>query len=805
MKALAAALPEAQFSVGTDPGQLIAYARPADQAIIKAAVEQIETEGLADGRRVLSVHAMKAKDAAALVQVLDPKLLQGARVVADPNRDGLIVWAEPRQQEAIQAAVEQFIKQMPQAVEPTAQVYHFGRADPKAAQAAIAKLVPNAQIALDAINRALLVSALPEDHEKVAQAVKQLDLDTENSPKLRMYRLTTATTANLLTVLQGLFKQRTDVQVAADLKNDAIIAVATPADHETIRTLIEQVEKALPVDAQARLQLYPLKDIDSFTALEVVGKVIEKLGGKAELSLEPNSNQLVAIARPEQQAAIRETLDRLKTDERQLEIFQLENIDPNTATLAIHKLFSGDRLNAPEIDSDPSTQQLFLRGSKEQIAKIRQLLVKLGETGLAAAPSGGGPIRVVPFQGDAKGTIEELQRIWPQLRSNPLRVVPPSAISPLLRQQRGADGQPVPSEPTKLPNNPSAKPNAEPSSPPPDQPSKRGAAGQATKIRLVSWPGNATPDAAETAPPAEPKPAVSKPGAPILIAPGEGGITIASEDAEALDQFETLLRALSQRTSGPGRNLAVFSLHHTSATRVAATLQQVFRASPPGAAAGAPGGTPGGAPGATPRRSAANALVIVPDERMNAILVQANRTDRTTIENLIKVLDAAELPADAERKPRTVAIKNTTAVRVEQMIRTLFRADLTGGGSAAEAAKNPSWLATEIVLDDVTNSLIITGPTPLVEDIEQFARSIDEAAGEDTSRELVIVSLKTTNATRVQRVLDTILHQSSGTGAGRAATPSGASRVRPATPAAAPRPATPAAPSAPAAPATKKY
>ena len=44
-------------------------------------------------------------------------LVVGFSVVADPNRDGLLVWAEPRQQEAIQAAVEQFLKQMPMAAE----------------------------------------------------------------------------------------------------------------------------------------------------------------------------------------------------------------------------------------------------------------------------------------------------------------------------------------------------------------------------------------------------------------------------------------------------------------------------------------------------------------------------------------------------------------------------------------------------------------------------------------------------------------------------------------------------------------
>jgi type II secretory pathway component GspD/PulD (secretin) len=909
-KALAAALPEAQFSVGADPSQLIAYARPADQQIIKAAVEEMEREGLADSRRVLSVYPMKAKDAQALLGVLDPKLLAEARVLADPERDGLIVWAEPRQHEAIRSAVEQFKKQMPEANEPTARVYRFRRAEPKAAQAAIAKLVPNAQVGVDLINRALVVSALPQDHQKIAEAVRQLDEETENSPRLQMHRLASADPLGLLPVLQALFKQRTDVQLAADSSRDAIIAVAPPADHELIRTLIEQVEKAA-TDHQAKLQLYSLRDIDSTAALDVITKVLDKLGGKAELTVEPYSNQLIAIARPEHHELIAQTLERLKSDERHLEIIALDNVDPNTATLAINRLFAGERLNSPEVQVDPATQQLFIRGSKEQIARIRQLLVKLGETSLAVQPSGTGPIRTIQFQGDAQEAIEQLQRIWPQLRDNPIRIVTPSAIAPLLRKSREAT--PAPKQPGESPPNPSAdklhdSPEADsPSTAPADKPQQRspenpqqpspespqqpppaenhqqpppakdakqpsgaaGLIGPATKgfpvTGLFYWivDGTGFVSAAESggepkspqsqaaplprseapqppasaSPPSQPQPPSqaqqepsdnpqqepsdnprqqpqpeapqeqpqpkapqeqpqpeapqeqpqpkapqsqpppsqqssqppaedaeeeapqSKPGAPILIAISDGNVVIASDDLEALDQFEMLLRALSQRSGAPGRNFAVYPLRNTSAARVAATLQQVFRTAQPA--------TPDGTTTRTGR--ATSSVVIVPDERTNSLLVQANRTDRATIENLLKLLDVGDLPNADQRKPRTIAIKNTSAARVEQIIRSVFKADLgaAAGGGGRGAGSGPSWLATEIVVDELTNSLLVTGPPAMLDHIEQFARHLDQAAGEDTSRELTIIPLKKANAARVQAILDSMLGKPSSGSAGR--------------------------------------
>ena len=84
-------MPEAQFAVGTDPSQLIAYARPAEQVIIKAAVEQMETEGLLDEKRVMAVYSLPMKDAAALTLALDPTTLKNAKITPLPNRDGLLV------------------------------------------------------------------------------------------------------------------------------------------------------------------------------------------------------------------------------------------------------------------------------------------------------------------------------------------------------------------------------------------------------------------------------------------------------------------------------------------------------------------------------------------------------------------------------------------------------------------------------------------------------------------------------------------------------------------------------------------
>jgi type II secretory pathway component GspD/PulD (secretin) len=144
--------------------------------------------------------------------------------------------------------------------------------------------------------------------------------------------------------------------------------------------------------------------------------------------------------------------------------------------------------------------------------------------------------------------------------------------------------------------------------------------------------------------------------------------------------------------------------------------------------------------------------------------VQASRSDRATIENYLKIVDSDETPAALDDlKPLTVTLRNAKASRVEQLLRSVFRSQLAAKNSAAGG----SLISTELVVDEATNSLIITAPSALAEHLAAFARSLDESAADNTTREVTIIPLKKTNAARMQKILDMFLDESP---AGRAKT-----------------------------------
>src|SRR6185436_17152509 len=77
------------------------------------------------------------------------------------------------------------------------------------------------------------------------------------------------------------------------------------------------------------------------------------------------------------------------------------------------------------------TRSLLVRGTAGQIAQIRELLHKLGETeeeGGNAAAKSKQHVRLLPLSGAAaRSAISQIEQIWPSVRTNKIRIVSPTA------------------------------------------------------------------------------------------------------------------------------------------------------------------------------------------------------------------------------------------------------------------------------------------------------------------------------------------------------------------------------------------
>ncbi|MCL4204504.1 MAG: hypothetical protein KJ000_18620 [Pirellulaceae bacterium] len=772
------AVPQARITAGAEPQQLVAWARPADHALIEDIIEKMAQKGPEELASKVVVYSVPSGDAASALAFLQ-STVPAARfsVGSDPRR--LIAWARPADHERIKRAVDEIAAG---AAEMTTHVYRFRYADPTAAMTVLATLVPTAKMAVDRNEQTLVVTALPEDHEKVRATVDAMDgEDAEGQrPTLKVHKVEVGDVASLYRSLILLFRTDATVQLSMDSRNNSLIAVATAAKHERIHEMIQALAEAAREDADIVMELYPMRNIDSAAALSILQQMMERQGGRAELSYDYRTNQLIAIAKPEYQQLIRDTLDQLRGEEPLLEIYELQFVDPMSAQMAISRQFSDAGLLGPEVDMDPVTDQLFVRATDEQHEQIRDLLIKMGETKLKLQGSRDGrAMRTIRVQGDVSEALREIQRLWPRLRDNELRVISPEELPATVKPPSPAPVPPATAPPPKsVPDNASLRGEfrqpgevyfvAQIES---DQPSADLMPATKRKSKLKGEPAEPVetpqlppapimPPAADEPPEAPLGPPPDLPAEtpselpadmvnddasavrpPVFLVPGEGTITIVSEDPEAVQQLEELLRTILPGSGEIGRNISMYPLKYSSAVDVAERLRELFTAT-----------------GTTWRRGY-QPVSIVPDERLNSILVQGSRIDRDTIEALIRTMDTEDARAT---KPQIVPIHYAEAEEIATTLREVFRSQMTGRTAASTtstrtATRSLSRMSAEIAVDDATNSLIVVAASPLLEEIIDLAGVLDRGAEENPARGVKIISLQKANSTRVEQALQRIL------------------------------------------------
>lgn len=596
-----------------------------------------------------------------------------------------------------------------------------------------------------------------------------------------------------------------------------------------ILRLVDVPEAAQGVNGAPQLEVYAVTTADP----EMVVKVLQTLmrgDPNVVLTADKDAGHVVAFATPPQQATIRATIDQMQKDAKSVDVIGLSNVDPQVAVLAINKLFgsSGDEPDpkAPRVDADITTRSLLVRGTTSQVAQIRDLLRKMGES----EEEGGGTtnkqhVRLLPLSGAAaRSAISQIEQIWPSVRQNRIRIVTPTSGIPSYRPGDTTGGRDASGAGPAATPLPTVAPS---SSAPAD-----GATDQLQELYRSFLKDRETPEAAPQAAPAKPDganiemetdraadaaPAIvfklvaggvatttvdpqsakkkavtaesktqstSKPGAPVVVAPGPGGTLIASDDLEALDELEDLLATVAGHNASSGREFAVFYLKYSKAATIAEVLNAIFGGGGGGKdrgiigdlASNALGDVGGGlmgdlllGGGGGGGSFSSGAVDIVPDARLNALIVHAKSTDLDTVEQLLKVLDQHTGPEDveAEARPRAIPVFNTTASDMAQIVQQVYQDRMAsaggvmspqdmmkmirGGNNAEQQVPKMS-----VAVDSRNNMLIVRAPDPLFEEVKTFVEEQDQA-GDDSPQTTKVVSLKHTNSSAVQKALTSIL------------------------------------------------
>jgi hypothetical protein len=437
----------------------------------------------------------------------------------------------------------------------------------------------------------------------------------------------------------------------------------------------------------------------------------------------------------------------------------------------------------------------------------------------------GDRVRILPYTGrEAEQALEQLQTLWDVTgRKNKIRMVTPASGAAAASRNDSANGISFPQrrvagertveEPV---NAPVSQPNVDQG--PPLEAREASSFEDARRTsaqayQFVNQLGDETvpgavenPNATENANAAGTRIEIPGKGGDIVISMTPAGMIIASDDPEALADFEEMMRTLTDQTSVGGTQPTVFWLKYAKAQEAADLATKILSGGDSasslsstgggsllgelgggmlGGLLGFGGGGGGGDDSSGPVLTTTGSVSIIPDARLNALIVQANAIDMRMVEMVLEVIDREESPEDVQTtsKPQLIPVIYQDANEIATIIKGVYkertgeagggqqrqpspedfinalrgggRGGRGGGGGNENSGSKPTPI--NIAVDTRSNSLIVSAPPQDFEDIRALVEAID-AGGMQSEETVQIVSLGgNLKADVVQKALESVL------------------------------------------------
>lgn len=612
--------------------------------------------------------------------------------------------------------------------------------------------------------------------------------------------------ARPLLELEAGMNSNDQIRISVSIYGDQLFATGDPSKLDLLSSIVMRADTAPPGSeegddvelAAAVLKTHLIEVADLQSVYDVLQTL---LAGQPEvrLAIDENRQAIVALARPTTQVQIETAIEELEGSGKDFEIISLKRLEPANALLTINKFFGvteADSGNGPKVDGDPETGRLWVRGTSQQIETVKRLISELENDPLAGGL--GDNVRILPFSGDsAMETMRQIESLWPLTgRRNRIRLVVPTDETkteiPNLPDDSGKEA----SDPGFM-NQQSARPLAD-----------------ADRQTLVWQNGAANSgrsrDSSDSETAGDSNPDYT--GDDIVIQLTPAGLVIASRDPEALDLIEQLINSLGTPGTGANDLPTLFWLKYLKADVASEIVASVLGGADTGGSAGTMaesvmGGLGGGMlggllgmggggdePSSTLTILTSRGSVnIVPDNRLNALIVQAPPADVEFIRTVLAEIDREESPETIQTiaRPQLIPVVYQEAAQVAEIVKSVFGektaqqqeggrgggqprpedliAALRGGGRGGRGGgdDSPKSEASKIIVavDERSNSLVVTATPQDFQAVRDLVETLDQQGMEAEQSVEVIAMGGTVKPEIMQQALETILGKKTSTAA----------------------------------------
>ena len=273
---------------------------------------------------VLAVYPVTTIDPAAAVETLKV-LFPKAELKIDDKADQIMAYATPNEQAAIKAAIDQMQANRPPENAPRLEIYPLdlpATADPVKQ---LQTVLPKIQATFDASLGRLLVFAEPKDQEQVKAIIQQLGTIADGGGKqVVVYQPKHFDPTALATLVKQLLPR---VEISSDAKLRRVVVSTSPGNQAMVKSLVDQLDQESALEDKPLLQTYPLGKPFSPSLLATLSALVPS----ATVSVSTDTKQLIVVAKPEDQAVIKQTLDQISVsadtaNKRKLELYQVDGV-----------------------------------------------------------------------------------------------------------------------------------------------------------------------------------------------------------------------------------------------------------------------------------------------------------------------------------------------------------------------------------------------------------------------------------------------------------------------------------------------
>jgi type II secretory pathway component GspD/PulD (secretin) len=580
-----------------------------------------------------------------------------------------------------------------------------------------------------------------------------------------------------------------DISISSDLGGKQLFVTGLEDKIKLLEDLIKTIDQpdianVVGLDASAGAPAELVSHAVEGGNVQTVYNVLQTIlaGKDVRLSMDERANSVVALATPEIQREIAQTVQQLQASEADFEVIPLRTADPYQVISLLEELLDlpgpfddPDEIDpdAPKIDADPGNRRLFVRAKRPQIEQIKKIVAGLDDSLPIESTE---QLRVFPLRGSqSEQILESAAKFW--RGENPVVLYRSLAPSPSEVQERVLSGNHSDEETL--------------------------ATTHGVDTRSQRWLTTNVHN--------------SSPAIRCQLLPT--GVLIQSDDTEAVDRFEQHLRTIVGSIASIPSPTIVYYLKYTAANdavrmlselldggatateSTASTLVNGFVSSP-GSLLGSYVSSQEGTMTLT-----SGTLTIVADSRLNRLIAQGTTEEIDQIESYLRIIDKDNSITSVETHgvSHVIELAHADASDVAESLREAFAGrviegeanrqdqppqpgdrptprpvepvrsrdedsrrpeDNRGGKSQPVRDLDPKMT---IAVHEPSNSLIVTAPQQLFEAAEKLAKELDSRA------EQTVQVITPVNAMVFESVLQEFLGQSTTT---RSTASTTSSRIR---------------------------